>query len=104
MIDEKKLIAETRAAIDDGRYTGYVPEAVLFEVYGMIRDMPKVGEWIPVSEKLPRRGMDVEVTVDDGERYIAYWSCGAWFDSIDGDHLEVEAWKEPSEPWKGEEE
>lgn len=53
MIDEKKLIEKIRNAINDDRYDGYKPSAVLFEVFDMILEAPKVGKWIPCSERLP---------------------------------------------------
>ena len=105
MIDEKKLIAEIREKIRPESFGEQCNSLdVIYAMLQLIDEQPKVGEWIPSDVGVPKYNEDVEVTADDGERYIAYWSCGAWFDSIDGDHLEVEAWKEPSEPWKGEEE
>ena len=103
MIDEKKLIAEIRNAINDGRFDEYKPAAVLYGVYDMITDMPKVGEWIPCSERLPEEARAIEVTMYDGNRAIGhfYKSMETWFDSINGGAIDVIAWKEPSEPWKG---
>lgn len=42
MIDEKKLMDEIRAAINDGRYDGYTPEAVLYGVWSMIGEQTRV--------------------------------------------------------------
>lgn len=106
MIDEKKLIEEIRNAINDGRFDEYKPAAVLYGVYDMITDMPKVGEWIPCSERLPEEARAIEVTMYDGNRAIGhfYKSMETWFDSINGGAIDVIAWKEPSKPWKGENE
>lgn len=98
MIDEKKLIADIRAAIDDGRYTGYVPEAVLFEVYAIIRDMPKVGDWIPCSERLPDKEGCYLITTDvfpGGDTAIFYYDENQ-------DWSDVLAWRLLPDPWKGE--
>ena len=64
---------------------------------------PRVGEWIPCSERLPKEARAVEVTMCDGNRAIGhfYKRLGAWFDSINDVAIDVIAWKEPSEPWKG---
>lgn len=60
--------------------------------------------WIPCSEKLPKHYcIDVEVTTDDNERFIGHYAGGCWYDSVNGDPICVKAWKEPSEPWEGEE-
>ena len=106
MIDEKKLIEEIRNAINDDRFDEYKPAAVLYGVYDMITDMPKVGEWIPCSERLPKEARAVEVTMYDGNRAIGHFNnrLESWIDSINGGIVDVIAWKEPSEPWKGEKE
>ena len=48
MIDEKKLIESFRASLNTGRET--FPIDLIIE---RIEDQPKVGEWIPCSERLP---------------------------------------------------
>lgn len=128
MIDEKKLIAEIKAAIDDERYAGYVPAAVLFEVYGMIRDMPKVGEWIPCSERLPEE--EAKEFIKEHLNGIGYlYPClltyrspntekinvvrfyydlyQNWFVNLGEEPCEKDrclAWQPLPEPWKGEKE
>ena len=68
-----------------------------------ISKQPRVGEWIPCSERLPKEARAVEVTMYDGSRAIGhfYKRLGAWFDSINDVAIDVIAWKEPSEPWEG---
>lgn len=39
----------------------------------------------------------------DGDRLIGHYAGGCWYDSIDWNYIRVAAWKEPSEPWEGEE-
>ena len=83
---------------------------VLYEYYqiGTIdkcREMKKEIEkhkWISCNEKLPNFGVDVEVTTNNGERFIGHYAGGCWYDSITGDYIQVKAWKEPSDPWEGE--
>ena len=48
MIDEKKLIESFRASLNTGRET--FPIDLIVEC---IEAQPKVGEWIPCSERLP---------------------------------------------------
>lgn len=77
-----------------------------------LRKVESANKWIPCSEKLPSdpcwdwRGIDapcpkVEITTVDRERYIGYFMGGGWYD-INGNCIDVVAWKEPSEPWEGE--
>lgn len=50
MIDEKKLIESLRASLNTGRET--FPIDLIVEC---IEAQPKVGEWIPYSERLPEK-------------------------------------------------
>ena len=69
-----------------------------------LRKIESADGWIPCSDRLPRFvDLDVEVTTKDGERYIGHHAGGCWYDSITGDYIRVKAWKEPSDPWEGEE-
>lgn len=99
-------------------------------IIAYIENMPKVGEWIPVSERMPEEHevsepifdpvtlaeIDVkyhttsdlaQVTVkdEDGERfvYFDYTVDGKWFCFTEDLGFEVLAWQPMSEPWKGEE-
>ena len=61
--------------------------------------------WIPCSERLPKDGQGVLVTVDDNEFDIKVGSCiysdGVFFSALYD--LDVIAWMPLPEPWKGEE-
>lgn len=110
MIDEKKLIAEIREKIIPEKFGERCNALdVIYAVLRVIDEQPKVGEWIPClkwmpcNARLPKYGEDVEVTTKDGDRLIGHYAGGCWYDSIDGNYIRVAAWKEPSEPWKGEE-
>lgn len=110
MIDEKKLIAEIREKIRPESFGEQCNSLdVIYAMLQLIDEQPKVGEWIPClkwmpcNARLPKYGEDVEVTTKDGDRLIGHYAGGCWYDSIDGNYIRVAAWKEPSEPWKGEE-
>ena len=106
MIDEKKLIEWIRQAVNDGRYDEYKPAAVLYEVWDMIKELPKVGEWIPCSERLPENISTVIVQLKEVEKPTL-----GWFGNLTGwrltenDYLgltgfSVIAWRPLPEPWK----
>lgn len=110
MIDENKLIENIEKLKEEAGTTYPYMEMVdgaecaLDDVLGIVEDMPKVGEWIPCSERLPEEARAVEVTMYDGNRAIGHFynRLDTWFDSINGGFIDVIAWKEPSEPWEGE--
>ena len=105
MIDEKKLMEWIRQAVNDGRYDEYKPAAVLCEVWDMIKELPKVGEWIPVSERLPEEYESVLFSTHFGGVKFGYiTSYREWKDEAEGyTHCddEVTAWQPIPEPWKG---
>lgn len=104
MIDEKKLIAEIREKIIPEKFGERCNALdVIYAVLRVIDEQPKVGEWIPCSERLPEEARAIEVTMYDGSRAIGHYykRLEAWFDSINDGAIDVIAWKEPSEPWEG---
>lgn len=120
MIDEKKLIEEIKKRRDywESKAAEYDEAGERYEylmdvcdgkatelttILSIIDEQPKVGEWIPVEERLPKEARAVEVTMYDGNRAIGHFynRLGAWFDSINDGAIDVIAWKEPSEPWEG---
>ncbi len=88
MIDEKKLIERIKQEPTDGIYTHEIIEA--------IEEQPKIGGWIPCSERLPEieqtvllslRSLDVSVGFrantdgyfyTEGEGYVLYENVLAW--------------------------
>ena len=115
MIDEKKLINNLSIRREKLRYISIVAlhnnmnyaDTIINEINSIIdiiNEQPKVGEWIPCSERLPEEARAIEVTMYDGSRAIGhfYKSLETWFDSINGGAIDVIAWKEPSEPWEEE--
>lgn len=104
MIDEKKLIAEIREKIRPESFGEQCNSLdVIYAMLQLIDEQPKVGEWIPCSERLPKEARAVEVTMYDGNRAIGHFynRLDTWFDSINDGAIDVIAWKEPSEPWEG---
>ena len=73
------------------------------EALRKLSEIESADRWIPCSEKLPRDGRAVEVTDENGIRNVSYYLRGFWYDLNTNFPMFVEAWKEPSEPWKGEE-
>lgn len=114
MIDEKKLIdnliirrEKLRSIVIAIHHnnTSYADTIIneINNIIDIINEQPKVGEWIPCSERLPEDDLDVEVTIKDGLRDIGYYMHGCWRCRVSGLNIDVIAWKEPSEPWEGEE-
>ena len=102
MIDEKKLIAEIREKIYPERYGERCnPLDVIYGILQVINEQPKVGEWIPCSERLPEDELDAEITYRGGMRGVGFYMGGYWRSTATGMAIDVIAWKEPSEPWEG---
>lgn len=109
MIDEKKLIeALTDVEVTwylDGNYTTYDSTTIM----EIIEEQPKVGEWIPCSERLPKITDDyVLITM---EKYyskelcieIGYIEDGKWKFALTDKYIKskVIAWCELPKPYKG---
>ena len=111
MIDEKKLIREMREKIRPERFGERCnPLDVIYGMLQLIDEQPKVGEWIPCSERLP----EVPEYTDDKDcpefnvmiegasiaTTLKYSPDGAWFDDL-GQVYEVIMWMPLPEPWEG---
>lgn len=108
MIDEKKLIAY----ISPGHLRN--PNELCFsenDVVEIIKKQPKVGEWIPVSERLPeektnpitRDYYEYPVTCNfDGVEDIRYYKFGKghWYHGFQVMDDYVKAWWPLPEPYK----
>lgn len=105
MIDEKGLVNEIKNWIKTDRFEDYSAGYILSDVIEEINKMPKVGEWIPCSERLPDPEDDVIVTCKSchtEKKYIStgYRSCktGEWNHFSD----DVIAWQPLPEPYREE--
>lgn len=60
--------------------------------------------WIPVEKKVPDHSIDVEVTLANGLRHIAWYSLvrECWIDTLSNNKsvVNVIAWKEPTKPYQ----
>ncbi len=107
MIDEKKLIAEIREYIDEYKELDMqgmhnLKWCAMMDALELVESQPKVGEWIPCSERLPKTSQDLEVTCKNGGRFVAYYTGKNWYHCITNAVVDIIAWKEPSEPWEEE--
>lgn len=82
MIDEKKLIDETQKYFVNNS----IHKNDLAEV---IANLPKVGEWIPCSERLPEDTKTKAITFADGSVDAGYYSEEKWWCVGDSTNLEV---------------
>lgn len=72
MIDEKKLTDEIKNWIKTDRFEDFSAGYILSDVIEEIDKMPKVGEWIPVSERLPEEHDSVFAKF----KGTSYWTSG----------------------------
>lgn len=123
MIDEKKLIKELKKIFEsDEENINCTLSDFAYHVFDCIEEQPKVGEWIPCSERLPemhREDMEAEgeyymisnpVIVTDGQQiYIAEYEADmdyryGWH-SLDGeDYDNIIAWMPLPKPYRPEKE
>ena len=91
MIDEKKLIEELEKQCPDWKSSeiGYLVKGTINDCIEIIKRQPKVGEWIPVSERLPYEYQD-DILLYTGKLGEVDTCCFNWFI----DHLDdMVAWQ-----------
>lgn len=113
MIDEKKLIEQLRES-NYHHASNSREEVLLDRTIRIVLEQPKVGEWIPVDERLPEEKKFYEenmrspaclVTVlSDDELMVGIDRTvnGVWTLEETFDKPKIIAWKEIEEPYKGE--
>lgn len=102
MIDEKELIK----ILQKNSIFRIVTNAADKNVYEIIAELPKVGEWIPCSERLPDKEGNYLVTVEVGMSELrmvkkAVLRNKRWYRI--GQNNKVIAWMELPPCWEGEE-
>lgn len=108
MIDEEKLIDKLRDWIRTDYFEDWsARNFILNDIIAEINKMPKVGEWISVSERLP--DVDIEVLVSCKARITKYSYIdidyrskknGKW--AYFGEGEDVIAWQPLPEPYREE--
>lgn len=102
MIDEKKLIEDfmnNYLVYNNGTWNDAIDRAV-----ELAKTAPKVGEWIPCSERQPREpvfGEDSYLIQARTVRtpYCGYWDGVSWTDR-DSEPIDVIAWMPLPEPYR----
>lgn len=109
MIDEKRLYEDLFLISGSEKQNPFMdydgsPLTITYkDLLEVIMGQPKVGEWIPCSERLPEPFVMVYVQLKNGENYRAYRGS-VWYldDSSKVDIDEVIAWTPLPEKYKGE--
>ena len=117
MIDEKRLIEEFRKYHSElkPRYVSKLVDAEILDLIDIVNEQPKVGEWIPCSDRLPKCnwGCETEALLyqlkDSGTIEVGYYGEGGLWrdryfrvyrDGYDGvDVSSVIAWMPLPEPY-----
>lgn len=105
MIDEKKLIEKLdrleKIASNYRPDVAHVCTNLLCEITDFINEQPKVGEWIPCSERLPKIGERALITTTNhGVRFATRLKYG-WDGYIFPYAMEeVTAWQPLPEPYE----
>ena len=124
MIDENKLIekindycSEFDESLEENEsFDGYNIKSIcmstIADILDLIRDQPKVGEWIPVEERLPNEeefekyycrnhyAAEFIVMIKGANKPTSlYYKEGVWFDDDNNDY-DVIAWQPLPEPYE----
>lgn len=77
MIDEKKLIEDIEKEIEFAMKCN-MPDIVagMRQIASVIEEQPKIGEWIPCSERLPEVEDLHEISIEDCMCYLIQRRCG----------------------------
>ena len=106
MIDEKKLIKDLEETVRVSVKAGDCTARKLLGLFMVvITSQPKVGEWVPCGERLPKVKGHYLVTISDsdGERVDTHSFDPAYpRDREIWRFGKITAWKPKPEPWKGE--
>ena len=108
MIDEKKLIEDIEKEFDGVCVYDVSPSQAIADFIEIVDRQPKVGEWIPCSERLPKETDYYLVTGQWKGEEIKTWVCeflvlnsafgGGWCNSVKNPI--VDAWMPLPTPYK----
>ena len=110
MIDEKKLIEDIKKYHDSlkPKYVSKLVDAEILDIIDIINEQPKVGEWIPVEEALPKELQRVLVQKVSGtiEVLLYYGEKNTWGgDTYHNVHPRlIKAWQPLPNPYEVEDE
>jgi len=107
LIDADEAVARIDAKLNemstftDNEYgiMGYRNACVAFK--RMLDSVPTVNEWIPMSERPPKKGQYVLVSTDMNYVATATFQGDYWESTSDLDWEEVLAWMPSPEPYRG---
>lgn len=103
MIDEKRLIEEVEDMMCPFQFADETREWALKDVIEVIEEQPKVGEWIPVEERLPEQSLNSVIGWDAYRERLCFvqYYMNEW---ILGNHetVKIVAWMPLPEPYKKE--
>ena len=104
MIDEKKLIESLRSSLNTGRET-----FPLDMIIDCIEEQPKIGEWIPCSERFPNEGGTYVVNAIENHIVHVTFAKGMprmkrWNLTGSRSYWKVTAWMPLPEPYRPEKE
>lgn len=92
MIDEKKLIEDIEKEFDGVCVYDVSPSQAVNDFVEIVDRQPKVGQWIPCSERLPEVDGEYLVTTKYSQiPTILEWRMGYWFDE-EANIYKVIAW------------
>lgn len=109
MIDETKLIDEVNDLMDANLLfyddASKSRQETLDEIVDLIDEQPKVGEWIPVEERLPKNGGSYLITAinDCGGVYMDVSYYDSQYKSFSSDGVEDDiaiAWMDLPKPYE----
>lgn len=113
MIDEKKLIKYLKSEANMDRSRAYgehecdLIEGTIRMCIDVVKAQPKVGEWIPCSERLPekpKREWVAYLVADEYlyDPYTAYWNGERWETEMDEPLPFITAWMPLPPAYRGE--
>ena len=101
MIDEKKLIEDIEKEIEFAMKCN-IPAMVagMRQIASVIEEQPKIGEWIPCSERLPETHNNLLICQSDGYVNVGYYSLGEFKDMDSILYKNVIAWQPLPSPYQ----